>query len=168
MKKENLLHIKKPIEIDFERYFEINSNPENNLFNPAGAMSYEKAKRSFEIILEHWNENKFGVWAISEMHNPNYVIGFGGINYKHFNDEIKLNLGYRIDKEFWGRGYATELANSAIDFAFNELNINEIYALVRPTNLASIKVLEKCGLQFFDYLNDVPDKEYSLLYKIIN
>jgi RimJ/RimL family protein N-acetyltransferase len=39
-------------------------------------------------------------------------------------------LGYRFDKDFWGKGYATELAVMAIKFGFNELDKNEIYALV--------------------------------------
>ena len=83
-----------------------------------------------------------------------------------YGNELKLNVGYRFDKKYWGKGYATELAQSAIEFGLNELNKNELFAIVRPKHLASIKVLEKCNMKLFGELNDVPNEEHSLIYKI--
>ena len=70
------------------------------------------------------------------------------------------------DKINWGKGYATELAQYAIEFGLYQLNKNEIFAIVRPKHLASIKVLEKCKMILFDEINDFPNKENSLIYKI--
>ncbi|WP_284442262.1 GNAT family N-acetyltransferase [Elizabethkingia anophelis] len=100
--------------------------------------------------------------------NPEYVIGFGGLNYKRYANHLKLNLGYRFDKDFWGKGYATELALMAIEFGFNKLGKNEIYALVRPSNISSIRVLEKSGLELFSELNDVENEVNSLVFRIEN
>lgn len=129
-------------------------------------MSYENAKIIFRNILKHWEKEKFGLWKISESKNPNFVIGFGGISFRKYGEETKLNLGYRLDKYYWGNGYATELAQNAIDYAFTDLDFNEVFALVRPRNIASIKVLEKCNMKLFSSLADVPQEENSWVYKI--
>lgn len=157
-----------PNQDDFDRYFNINADPQNNLYNPSGPMKYEAARKNFENIIRHWQEYKFGVWSIAEKKTPKYIIGFGGLNYKQYANHLRLNLGYRFDKDFWGKGYATELAVKAIEFGLNELGKNEIYALVRPSNLSSIRVLEKSGLELFGELNDVENEVNSLVFRIEN
>ncbi|SOE23688.1 Protein N-acetyltransferase, RimJ/RimL family [Spirosomataceae bacterium TFI 002] len=156
----------KPSKEDFDRFYEIHSDPETNLFNPNGAMNEAKAEQSYATLLDHWDKYSFGTWCISEKANPAYVIGFGGLDHRPYGTELKLNLGYRFDKKFWGKGYATELANHVIDHGFSELGKKEIFAIVRPNHLASIKVLEKCNMKLIDELNDVPNKKNSLIYQI--
>lgn len=168
MKKTDNLVFERPAESDFNRFLEINSDPENNLYNPHGAMNFENARSTFDNILQHWEKNNFGVWKINEIGNPDFAIGFGGLSHRKYGDELKLNLGYRLDKNYWGKGYATQLAKSAIDYAFTGLKFDEVYALVRPNNLASIRVLEKCKMELFDSLADVPNEESSLIYRIVN
>lgn len=157
----------KPSKEDFNRYYEIHSDPETNLFNPNGAMNRATAKQSFATLLDHWDKYGFGTWCISEKANPAYVIGFGGLDHRLYVTDFKLNLGYRFDKEFWGKGYATELANHAIDHGFSDLGKTEIFAIVRPNHLASIKILEKCNMKLIDELNDVPKQKNSLIYHIL-
>ena len=166
MRITNRLILEKPIKEDFERFYEINSDPDTNIYNPHGAMNYNIALTVFKKTLEHWEENKFGNWKISERETPNYIIGFGGLSNRKYGDKLKLNLGFRFDKLYWGKGYATEFAKDTIDYGFNELNRKYIYGLVRPENLASIKVLEKCNMLVFDTLSDVPNEEDSLVYRI--
>lgn len=148
---------------DFERFYEIYSDPETNLFNPDGAMDLEKAKESFAKMTEGWNKYNFSSWTIKLKEK---IIGFGGLSYRQYGDELKLNLGYRFDKEYWGQGFATELAKHAIDYGFEELQKDQIFAIVRPKHIASIKVLEKCNMKLSGKLNDVPNEEDSLIYII--
>jgi RimJ/RimL family protein N-acetyltransferase len=166
MKLTSRLILDKPVKEDFKRFYEINADPDTNLFNPSGAMDLETAEKVFSEIVEHWTENGFGTWSIREKENPGFIIGFGGLADRLYGNDTKLNLGYRFDKKYWGKGYATELAQNAIEFGFYELSKNEIFAIVRPKHLASIKVLEKCNMKLFDELNDVPNAEHSLIYKI--
>lgn len=60
-----------------------------------------------------------------------------------FNAEI----GYWIGEPHWGKGYATEAIRQLIDFAFGELDLLRVYACVFGNNTASMKVLEKAGLE---------------------
>ena len=168
MKNSNRLIFCQPIEADFARFYEINADPETNLFNPNGAMNFETAEKAFGEMCTHWQKFGFGTWSIREKEKPEFIIGFGGLSDRFYGDEIKLNLGYRFDKRYWGRGYATELAQTAIDFGFNELNKIEIFAIVRPRHLASIHVLEKSRMQLFGELNDVPNEVNSLVFHISN
>lgn len=116
-------------------------------------------------MIANWDEHGFGSWTIKTK-DSGTIIGFGGLSYRMYVDELKLNLGYRFDKDFWGQGYATELASYAISYGFSELPIDKIFAIVRPKHTASIKVLEKCKMQLFGQLNDVPDQEDSLVFII--
>ncbi|MDR2270202.1 MAG: GNAT family N-acetyltransferase [Sphingobacterium sp.] len=159
------LVFREPTQQDFQRYYEINSDPDTNLYNPQGAMSIETAKKSFEVILAHWESQKFGTWKIMEKLHSDFVIGFGGITFRYYGSELKLNLGYRFDKNYWGKGYATEFALKTIGYAFSILNQKEIYALVRPDNMASIRVLEKSGMLLVDTLHDIQGRDDSLVYQ---
>ncbi|MDR6463886.1 GNAT family N-acetyltransferase [Chryseobacterium sediminis] len=159
------LILRKPAKEDFERFFEINHDPETNIHNPSGPMSFEKAENTFTKMLDHWGTHHFGSWAVAEKESPENIIGFGGLSYKLYGDKEKLNLGYRFASQAWGKGYATEFTKKAIDFGFKENN-EEIFAIVRPTNIASVKVLEKAGMIKIGTLNDVPGQPESLVYRI--
>jgi RimJ/RimL family protein N-acetyltransferase len=58
----------------------------------------------------------------------------------------RAELGYILRRDRWGHGYATEAASLMIDFAFDELGMNRVWAVCDPDNPASTRVLEKCGL----------------------
>ncbi len=168
MRLSDRLILDKPVQQDFKRFYEINADPETNLFNPNGAMSFETAEKAFDEILKHWEVTGFGIRSISEKENPEFVVGFGGLSDRLYGNDTKLNLGYRFDKNYWGNGYATELAQHAITFGFRELKKKEFFAIVRPRHLASINVLEKCEMRLFGLLNDVENEENSLIYRIEN
>ncbi|NTS40324.1 GNAT family N-acetyltransferase [Flavisolibacter sp. BT320] len=156
----------RPKREDFERFYAIHSDPQTNLFNPNGPLNLERSGEAFNNLIRHWEEHHFGSWTIKLNNAPAVIAGFGGLSYRLYGDEVRLNLGYRFDKDFWGRGYATELSLHAIRFGFSELNADSLFALVRPNHAASIKVLEKCGLQLIGTLDDVPGEEQSLIYRI--
>ncbi|WP_342505575.1 GNAT family protein [Sporosarcina sp. FSL K6-2383] len=55
-------------------------------------------------------------------------------------------IGYIFHPDYWGQGYATEVAHLLVNFGFKELNLHRIYATCDPRNGASAKVLEKIGM----------------------
>ena len=74
------------------------------------------------------------------------VIGSCGIRRKPEND-WEAEIGYELAPEYWGRGYATEAARAIVDFGFRELELHRIWAWCIADNAASVRVLEKVGLQ---------------------
>ena len=81
--------------------------------------------------------------------------------------EDSCEIGYGIGTEYWNKGYVSEALNRFIDFLFNEKDFKVLYASYFPQNIASKRVMEKCGMKF-DHLSklDFPylDKERDLIY----
>ena len=165
MKQSDRLLLEIPQEDDFKRFYEIHSDPQTNLFNPNGPLDIEGSQKAFQKLLKHWSDYNFGSWVI-KLKDSKKIIGFGGLSYRMYGQEQRLNIGYRFDKDFWGQGYASELAQHTIIYAFLDIKATKIYAIVRPKHGASIKVLEKCNMKLFGTLDDVPGEDKSLVYSI--
>ncbi|HEX8588767.1 GNAT family N-acetyltransferase [Pseudomonas sp.] len=157
-----------PTRHDLPRLFAIYSDPQTQLFNPSGPMTEEaQANALLERWIGHWEIHGYGWWAIARREEPEHIIGFGGIALHDFLGEQRLNLGYRFAVEAWGQGFATEVGRTALEHGFSSLNLDEVYGFVRPANVASIRVLEKIGMQRCGDLDDVPGQAPSLLFKTV-
>lgn len=161
------LSLRPPRPDDLASLFAIYGDPATHQFNPSGPLAdIDKAQALLESWLKHWRDKGYGQWAIATLEAPDAIIGFGGIDARQYLDVERLNLGYRFAVQGWGRGYATELSRAALDYGFTELAVPEIFAVVRPDHAASIKVLEKVGMQLIDSLDDVPGQARSLVYRV--
>ena len=160
------LSLRPPINADLKHLFGIYGDPATHQFSPFGPLMYiEQAEVLLEKWIRHWEEKSYGQWVISTRESPLHVIGFGGIDARDFLDVERVNLGYRFAPEAWGKGYATELGKAALHYGLVELQLPEIFAVVRPTHLASIRILEKIGMHAAGELDDVPGHAPSLLFK---
>lgn len=163
------LILRAPQPEDAASVFAIYGDPQTNRFNPAGPLKeIEQAQALLDSWLGYWKVMGFGQWSIATRDAPDEVIGFGGIDTRQYLEVPRLNLGYRFAVQAWGQGYATELSEAALGFAFAELQLREVYAVVRPTHVVSIRVLEKVGMQRIGTLDDVPGQAPSLLYRADN
>jgi RimJ/RimL family protein N-acetyltransferase len=95
--------------------------------------------------LADYRKYGFGRWACVYKQNGG-VIGFAGL--KFLEDLKEVDIGYRLLPAYWGVGLATEAGRAVLDYGFAELHLEEIIGLVDPTNVASVRVLEKLGLSF--------------------
>ena len=138
-----------PLYEDESAVFEIHGDPETNRFNPFGPHpNIQQSRWQLEHWIAHWKVHDFGYWSVSLIENQDYIIGFGGIIEKKIYGENRLNLYYRFRPEVWGNGYATEMAQQAIEFGFQTLKRDEISATVRKTNTPSIRLMERLGMKF--------------------
>lgn len=66
------------------------------------------------------------------------------------NNSVKFKgsaeLGYWIGKAYWGKGYATKASKMIINYGFEEMNLNRIYAICLKSNIGSSRVMEKSGM----------------------
>ena len=113
-------------------------------------------------ILPQYTQYGYGRWAVY-LKNTNEFIGWCGLKYRPERKET--DLGYRFLRSTWGKGYATEAATASLKYGFEELQLLSISAMVHIENLASLKVLEKCGMQFskFEQIDGCPVKTYQLI-----
>jgi len=111
------------------------------------------------IILPQY-EKDLGRWAIHTK-EKNEFIGWCGLKYRPEINEI--DLGYRFVKTAWGKGYATEAAGATLDHGFKKLRLPLITGRAHIDNIASIKVLEKIGMQYIGegIVDDCPVRTYT-------
>ncbi len=129
---------------DASAFFALNGNPEVMRFTGEPMVPSLDAAR--EAIAGHpdFETVGFGRWACV-LKETQAVIGFCGLKYLADLDEV--DVGYRFLPEYWGRGLATEACLASLEFGFTTLRLDHIIGLVLPENTASIRVLEKVGMQ---------------------
>jgi RimJ/RimL family protein N-acetyltransferase len=103
-----------------------------------------QAEASLAAIRAHWVRHGFGLWAAQERDTGEFA-GFVGL--ARLNDRSgDVEIGWRLRREAWGRGLATEGAVAARDHAFGDLGLVRLVALVHPENAASLRVVDKLGM----------------------
>ena len=105
--------------------------------------SREVAEKTVDSIIAHWQKHGFGRWVAADKANGTFL-GFGGLRSLSGTPEVV----YHLTKRNWGKGIATELARAALRFGFEERGFDQIVAIAKPLNTASIHVMEKLGMQF--------------------
>lgn len=109
------------------------------------------AARFGERCLEHWEQHGFGFFAVElrEEPMPGRFIGFVGVGYPAFLPELarRPELGWRLGRDSWGRGLATEAARAVRDDAFERLGLDELISIIHPDNAASRRVATKVGMR---------------------
>ena len=132
---------------DLPRWIEMNSDPVTLKYF-VRTDTKEESELSFERFKNNLELHEFGLWAVEEKETGNFM-GFIGLSEK-FIERVSftpcIEIGWRLDKEFWGRGYATEGALEVLRFAQEELKIDQIYSYTARINTPSINVMKKIGL----------------------
>jgi RimJ/RimL family protein N-acetyltransferase len=86
-----------------------------------------------------------GFYAIT-LRDAGELIGCGGIIMQPTDQGIEPEIGYQVRRDQQGRGYATEMAQGCMQYAFEVLKADHIISLIRPDNMPSRRVAEKNGL----------------------
>ena len=79
------------------------------------------------------------------------IIGWAGLQY--LSELAETEVGFLLDRPFWGKGYATEAAQASLSFGFDQFHLDHIIALVHPDNVGSRRVIAKCGMSYMDTLS---------------
>lgn len=137
---------------DAEHMFALNSDPEVVQYTGDGPFaSIQEARDFLENYVNVFRRFQRGRWLL-ELKSTGEVIGWCGLKFHEDNSET--DVGYRLFKKHWGNGYATEAAKAAIAYGFDTLQLDRIVAHARKENIASLKVLEKCGMKIIGEDND--------------
>ena len=96
----------------------------------------------------------FGLWTVCLKNDPSCIIGRCGLQPIADDDSPlgRIELGYLIDKGWRGQGYASESCRAILQYAFEKLEIEEVYAQIPADNTPSVRLARKLG---FDRVTEV-------------
>ena len=109
------------------------------------AFSDAEVWEGIEKQFQRYKEYGFGVWAVILKVNEE-LIGQCGLSMQPCDDRDVLEIGYIFQKKHWHKGYATEAAVACREYAFGKLNTDEVFSLIRDTNIASQNVAKRNGM----------------------
>jgi RimJ/RimL family protein N-acetyltransferase len=133
---------------DLEPLSGLNADPEVTRWLGDGApMTKEESAELLARITRHWDEHGFGLFAAEERASGD-LAGFVGLHYPTFLPEAvgEVEVGWRLDRRFWGRGLATEAARASVAYGFADLGLPRIVSLIRPENARSVAVARRLGM----------------------
>jgi RimJ/RimL family protein N-acetyltransferase len=106
-------------------------------------------KESFEFleaIRKRQKEDGVSFWAVIRKDDLKFL-GICGLLKQNIDNIDEIEVGYRINDIFWGKGYGTEAAKGCIQYAKDKLKLTSVISLILPENKQSIRVAEKNGLK---------------------
>lgn len=132
-------------EEDLDGYAEMCGDPEVMRYIGEGKpLSCWESWRSMAMMLGHWQLRGYGMWAVEERQSSEMI---GRIGCWQPEGWPGFEIGWTLRRTYWGRGFATEGAKVAMDYAFGELQQSHVISLIRPENAASRRVAQKLGEQ---------------------
>ncbi|KZN66902.1 GNAT family N-acetyltransferase [Pseudoalteromonas luteoviolacea] len=155
--KTKRLRLRQWRESDKVAFATMNANAEVMRYFPS-PLSRQQSDALVDKIAQLMEENGYGFWALvrdnAGMTEPSDAvseefIGFVGLHWQtQVNPEQPfMEIGWRLAREYWGQGYAFEAALAALQFAFEVLNLSEVYAFTALPNTPSQKLMTRLGMK---------------------
>lgn len=131
---------------DREPFAALNADPEVMRWYPK-PLGREESDALVERIEEAIERDDFGLWAV-EVPGVEPFVGYVGLAPVPFDAHFTpaIEIGWRLARHVWGRGYATEAAWRALELAFGALGLDEVVSFTAEGNLRSRRVMERLGM----------------------
>ncbi|MEZ4772620.1 MAG: GNAT family N-acetyltransferase [Bacteroidia bacterium] len=131
---------------DLEGMARINADEKVMEFFPSVAT--EKETHEFITRMQaQFSEKGFCYFAVDRLEDHSFI-GFIGLSEKTFEADFTpcIDIGWRLDCAEWNKGYATEGAKRCLEYAFEDLRLNNIYSIAPKVNVKSEQVMKKIGM----------------------
>lgn len=131
---------------DRDPFYELNADPAVMEHFP-GRLSRGQSNRLADALATHIEANGWGLYAVEEKRSAAFI-GFVGLNPVDFEAAFTpaVEIGWRIARAFWGKGYASEAARASADLAFDTLRLDELVSFTAIANQRSRNVMERIGM----------------------
>jgi RimJ/RimL family protein N-acetyltransferase len=131
---------------DLSAFARLNDDPVVMEFLP-GRLNRDESDAMATRIREQMERRGWGLWAV-EVSSSVPFIGYVGLSVPSFDAHFTpcVEIGWRLAKEHWGHGYATEAAAATLQFAFDHLKLKQIVSFTVPLNTRSMRVMERIGM----------------------
>lgn len=132
---------------DIDKMHEINSDEKVMEFFPASPTK-EQTTAFVERMKKQFQKKGFCYFAVDTLEN-NQFIGFIGLSEQTFEADFTpcIDIGWRIKSSEWNKGFATEGAKKCLDYARNNLQIENVFSIAPKINLKSEHIMTKIGLK---------------------
>lgn len=135
----------RPLEAnDFECLCLLDMDPEVRSFFPEGVLTAEQVQKELDRHILEWDTLGFGIFAIVDKQNDRFIGRSGFAPLK----SGEVEFGNLFLKECWGQGYATEAAKTLLPWGIQHIPVEYIIGFAPVAHKASIRVLQKCGMQY--------------------
>jgi RimJ/RimL family protein N-acetyltransferase len=131
---------------DRQAFARLNADARVMEFMPS-VLSEQESNSLVDRIEAHFHEHSFGLFA-AEIRSGTCFIGYIGLSVPTFHAAFTpcVEIGWRLAREYWGQGLATEGAREIVRYAFEELNLQELVSFTAPANARSLGVMKKIGM----------------------
>lgn len=143
--KTDRLKLRRWVQSDVKALADLNADPEVMRYFPK-LSTYEETEQMVLRIEDFFEQNGFGFWAVEIKNECAGFIGLGSPRVPMPYGPC-VEIGWRLAKKFWGKGYATEGAKACLADGFQRLGLKEIVSFTATTNIPSMKVMEKIGMK---------------------
>ena len=109
------------------------------------AFSDAEVWEGMEKQFQRYKEYGFGIWAVI-LKESGALIGQCGLSMQPCGNREVLEIGYIFQKKYWHNGYAAEAAVACREYAFDKLKADEVFSIIRDTNIASQNVAKRNGM----------------------
>ncbi|MFI5153016.1 MAG: GNAT family N-acetyltransferase [Chitinophagales bacterium] len=133
---------------DLIPFASICAEPEVMQFMPK-PLGKKESEAMIKRIEDHFEKQGFGLFALEKKDSKKFIgyTGFMIPGFEHFFTPC-VEIGWRLDKSEWNKGYATEAAKACLQYGFNILGFDKIYSFTSTINFPSIRVMEKIGMEY--------------------
>jgi [ribosomal protein S5]-alanine N-acetyltransferase len=145
---------------DVDPLYEIQRDPEamRYTFRAPSRAEAERRLRAYADLLE---ELGYAPWTVV-LRSESRVVGWGGLNVDPFDPGWGVEVAYFFHPSYWRQGFATELVRVSLRQGFTRHGLETIGAFAHRDNVASIRVLEKCGFRFAGFEPELNRNRYRI------
>ena len=133
-------------ESDVDSLFGFRGDPEVMRFSITGPETREDIRTKYlPSCLRRYSRDGLGQWAVVRK-SDGICVGECGICAQEVDGEKEFEISYRIRRDCWGDGLATEAALACCDYGFKQAGLHHLISIIESENTASIRVAEKIGM----------------------
>ncbi|MDH3660541.1 MAG: GNAT family N-acetyltransferase [Alphaproteobacteria bacterium] len=131
---------------DLDPFAAMSADPEVMRYFPA-RQDRAETEAHIRMITDHLERQPFGWWAV-EVPGLFDFAGFAGLLRPRFHAHFTpcVEVGWRLRRDAWGKGYATEAGQACLDFAFERMGIDQVVSMAVVDNRRSRRVMERLGM----------------------
>ena len=129
---------------DLDRMTQLMANKDFMRFS-MGPMTPEQTRSFLDKVIGWDRDGMLSQFAMIVRSNET-LVGYCGFFHQEVDSKMEIEIGYRLQRDFWNRGLASEAARTVHDHGFRDLKLERVVSLIHPENHASRRVAEKNGM----------------------